>query len=271
MGKRLIAFITSVTLLFCLAACGIGTPEWEPVRASEDVEPYARRAIEIIDEYLAFEITADEAEKAFRELHVRIIPLNISDDDSEYNKADRIIDDCIDTLAMLSIKNRSDAELNEYKDIFAFQIGEKVSKKTYTAPQHVFSEKEEELSQYIDIEKIHFDLASIHQSADSCFIYFVFDTRNGFTEQDITQILESAFSNTEKTISKSFSFTVYIQCYDQPAVCISIYTFSDSFVGTVEESGTQITEGNEATYLYEFDSLEGLPEAISIACDFVGL
>ena len=270
MRKRLLAFITSAALLLCLAACGAKTPKWEPERASAEIAPYARRAIEIIDEYLDFELSSDEAEKEFRELHVRMIPLDISEDDSGYNVADQRIDYYVDWLARLSIKYRTDAELREYRDIFTFQIGEKVSGKTYTARKSTPSGSDDKLSQYIDIENTPFDFATINQTADYCFVTLSFDTRNGFTAQDIQNSIGSAFNSAGKEDSKSFNITAYIYCYDQPAACISVHSNDGSFMGAVRELGATDKENSSAT-LHEFDSMDGLSKAVAAASSFVGI
>ena len=270
MRKRLIAFISCAVLLLCTAACGSGVAKWKPARASDEIAPYARRAIEIIDEYLDFEMSADEAEKELRELHVRMIPLNISEGDSGYNVADQKIDYYIDWLTMFSMSNHTDAELREYRDILAFQIGEKVSGKTYTALKSTPTGTENKLSQYIDLENTPFDVGTINQTADYCFVTLSFDTRNGVTAQDIQKSIESAFNSAGKEDSISFNITVYIYCYDQPAVCISVHSNDGSFMGAVRELGAADKENNSAI-LHEFDSIYGLSKAVAVVSSFVGI
>lgn len=270
MRKRLIAVISCAALLLCITACGAGSAKWKPARASSEIEPYAQRAIELIDGYLAFELTSDEASEAFRELHVRMIPLDISEEDSGYNVADQRIDYYIDWLAMFSMSNRTDDELREYRDILAFQIGEKVSGKTYAALKGTPTGTESKLSQYIDLESMPFDFGTVNQTADYCFVTLSFDTRSGVTAQDIQKSIESAFNSAGKEDSKSFNITVYIYCYDQPAVCISVHSNDGSFMGAVRELVATDDE-NSSAILHEFDSMDGLSKAVAAVSSFVGI
>ena len=294
MRKRLLAFITSAALLLCLAACGAKTPKWEPERASAEIEPYARRAIEIIDGYLAFEITTKEATEAFQELRKRMNPEEIWGMDSEYSEPDQAIAQIISGLTIGQADYRTDLEYREYRDVLAFQVGEEVSGKVYKSDRSVLSDKDEEMAVFIDIENVPFDFSSVSKHEEFCAISVWFDTRNGVSIPVLEKCIEDAYNAMSEQPFQTSHLGFCIRSYDQTVLSISISVNEGTFLGTVlrEDSAVQRVQAEfyeEFTReeriamedypeeykilapLYEFDSIEDLQEALAVASAFAGI
>lgn len=294
MRKRLLAFLTSAALLLCLPACGAETPKWEPGRASAEIEPYARRAIEIIDGYLAFEMTTEEATEAFRELRKRMNPTEIWSVDSEYSEPDQVVAQIISGLTIGQADYRTDLEYREYRDVLAFQIGEEVSGKVYKSDRSVLSDKDAEMAVFIDLENMPFDFSSVDKYEEFCAVSVWFDTRNGVSIPILQKCIEDAHNAMSEQSFSTAHLGFYIRSYDQSVLSISISVNEGTFLGTVlrEDSAAQSVQDKfyeEFTLeeriamedypeeykildpLYEFDSIEYLHEALAVASAFAGI
>lgn len=290
--KRLFVFL--ITLCILLAGCSTETDsgQWQPIRASAEIEPYARRAIEIIDEYLAFEMTSDEATKAFWELYRRISSFDIIAIDSEYNDADQTIYHSISSLSSGQAKNKSDIEYYQYRDLLSFQVGEPVSGKSYNAERSVPLD-DDYLEELIEIDSIPFNLGSMRVMDDYRHGLLHFDSRNGVCISDLQQYIETFYESLIDNGITNAGISVYYSCFDQDVFCVSLNIGDGTFNGRVRRSDAQAEEArsqfNERYTseekmkmdgypkefailepLYEFDSIDDLPEALAAASAFAG-
>lgn len=297
MKKLVFPYLLIIVLLFT-GCYGQKNDTWQPSRASSEIEPYARHAIEIIDGYLNFKITSEEASKSFKELDKRIKPYRIRETDSKYNGPDQEIAYCITILAIGQAENRTDIEYHQYRDILAFQIGEAVSGKSYAAEQSVFDldedgQEEKYLNELIDIDSVPFCFGSVDVVDGFWHGSLSFDEQNGVHISDLQQYIETLYGHlVEKDINDT-SFNFYYSRYEQDVFSINLYLRDGTFAGSVNRTDEPVTEAvnrildkyseeeiMEMTEspkefailnpLYEFDTIEDLPNAIAAAIAFSG-
>lgn len=297
--KRLFFLYFLVIVLLFTGCYGQKNDTWQPSRASSEIAPYARRAIEIIDGYLNFEISSEEASESFKELDERIEPYGIRETDSEYSDPDKEIAFCITMLAIGQAEYRTDIEYHQYRDILAFQIGEPVSGKIYAAEQSVFDLDEDGqeakwLNELIDITSVPFDYSHVIIADDDISHGLMFfDEQYGVQVSDLQQYLEMFYGNLVEKNLNNISFTFHYSRYKQDVLSISLSFLDGEFTGTVYRDGEAVTEARnrfidkyseeeriEMTEypkefailnpLYEFHTIEDLPNAIAAASAFSG-
>lgn len=302
--KKLVACII-VAALVC-AGCGSNSDKWVQENASEDVRPYAEQAINIIDEYLAFEISSEEATKSFSELYKRISSLDISGTNSDYNDQDLIISHSIRMLSIGQINSRSDIELYEYRDTIAFQIVKPTSGKVYEANRNVFNyiynedgdliddpDAEENLSKFLSISSVPFSSASADEDLGYWHISIYFDAKNGVGVSSIQKYIKNIYTRFRLKGLTTASVTVHYEKYEQPVFSIHLSIDDGNVYGSVARDNAQyfnmldkfhekytvdeIVEMKEypkefaiLNPLYKFDSIDDLSQAIKIASAFAG-
>lgn len=289
-------FLCFVIIAMLIAGCnGSKNNTWQPITASGDVAPYARRAIEIIDGYLNFRMSSEEASEAFRELSERIEPLDVRDVDSEYSETDQTVAYIIEMLAIGKAKNKTDVEYHQYRDVLAFQIGEPVSGNSYAADQTVYDQDEErQLKELIDIDTLPFDHGYLITGDDVLIASLAFDQMNGVNVADLQQYIQIVYRNIiEKDVKKNSLDFGYAR-YEQDVFCINLTVLDGDLSGSVLIIGEQATEAyNQLKIkysaeeiaemekypkefailnpLYEFSAIEDLPEALKVASAFAGI
>lgn len=203
--------------------------KWKPQRASSNVEPYARRAIEIIDSYLGFKISADEAKAAFKEVSTRMEDLDITFDDKRYTVADDIIDSRILYL-YFDAEEMTDSEFWEYRDVLAFQIGEDVSGRKYPAKHDHYNlgdfenriDKDQELFARLDEYAGAVAEYDCHALEDFLSVSITLDQMNGVKVNDVYAIVDHVLEEFEEGADyEGFSLAVRYQKYDQEVFTVS--------------------------------------------------
>lgn len=189
--------------------------KWKPKRASSNVEPYARRAIEIIDSYLAFEIDGAEVKRAVDEVRTRMEELDISYDDKRYTLADDVVDHRIFCL-YIDADKMTDSEFWEYRDVLAFQIGEDVSGRVYPAKQDYFDDDDRQCLSYLDEYANMVDRYSCYVGEDWVNPSVEVDRMNGVGVGDIYSLIKHVWrelGNQENCARYTFklSYKVYGQ------------------------------------------------------------
>lgn len=281
--------------VFGLVACGSGDSShtWTPTRASSEVEPYARKAIEIIDGYLAFESTVDEATNEFRELRRRIEPFDIRGIDSTYNNPDQSIAHIIEMLSILDADMRTDLEYYEYRDILAFQIGEAVSGKSYD-PDRYGIDNCPKMMELFDVEAFPVVSTSEIEATDSYIWFMTFDEMNGVSITDFQGYIESVCDDFINSNINWANFNFYYKRYEQDVFYISLDFMGEKLTGVVYRDGEEVEKARKQLTekftseeiaameelpkefsilnpLYEFTSIEQLPDAIKAAQSYAGV
>ena len=293
--RKVLAVALVLLFVFGLVACGSGdSPDtWTPTRASSEIEPYARKAIEIIDGYLAFELTVDEATNEFRELRRRIEPFDIRGIDSTYNDPDQSIAHIIEMLSILDADTRTDLEYYEYRDILAFQIGEAVSGKSYD-PDRYGIDNCPKMMELFDVEAFPVEYVSELEFEDGWYWSMTFDELNGVSITDFQGYIESVYDDFINSNMNEGSLSFNYSRYEQDVFYISLRFTEGKLTGAVYRDGEEVEKAREllseklkneeisATEelpeelsilkpLYEFTSIEQLPDAIKAAQSYAGI
>lgn len=289
--KRIFVFLISLAILLSLVGCSSNS-SWQAEKASSEVIPYAKRAIEIIDNYLNFVYTVDELEDAFEELDGRIDLLDITYDSKIYNSADYIINSCITSLSYGHPK--TDSKYREFRDLLAFQISEEVSGKVYQAPRNDQSTEEDALKEIINVNVTPFDYGDIHYFNNYVLISLSFDSRHGVSIADLGDYTQKLLDKLSQLNLTSATIHVRYNSYDQSIFYLALQTSSNLFYGEVfrndsvsdnaweqleeEYSEEEIANMDElpSKYsalnpLYSMESIDDLENAIAAAQDFAGM
>lgn len=293
--RKVLAVALVLLSVFGLVACGSGdSPDtWTPTRASSEIEPYARKAIEIIDGYLAFELTVDEATNEFRELRRRIEPFDIRGIDSTYNDPDQSIAHIIEMLSILDADTRTDLEYYEYRDILAFQIGEAVSGKSYD-PDRYGIDNCPKMMELFDVEAFPVEYVSELEFEDGWYWSMTFDELNGVSITDFQGYIESVYDDFINSNMNEGSLSFNYSRYEQDVFYISLNFAEGELTGGVYRDGEEVEKARELLNeklkneeissmeelpeelsilkpLYEFTSIEQLPDAIKAAQSYAGI
>ncbi len=293
--RKVLAVALALLSVFGLVACGSGDSShtWTPTRASSEVEPYARKAIEIIDGYLVFELTVDEATNEFRELRRRIEPFDIRGIDSTYNDPDQSIAHIIEMLSILDADTRTDLEYYEYRDILAFQIGEAVSGKSYD-PDRYGIDNCPKMMELFDVEAFPVEYVSELEFEDGWYWSMTFDELNGVSITDFQGYIESVYDDFINSNMNEGSLSFNYSRYEQDVFYISLNFAEGELTGGVYRDGEEVEKARELLNeklkneeissmeelpeelsilkpLYEFTSIEQLPDAIKAAQSYAGI
>jgi len=293
--RKFLAVALVLLSVFGLVACGSGdSPDtWTPTRASSEIEPYAQKAIEIIDGYLAFELTVDEATNEFRELRRRIEPFDIRGIDSTYNDPDQSIAHIIEMLSILDADTRTDLEYYEYRDILAFQIGEAVSGKSYD-PDRYGIDNCPKMMELFDVEAFPVEYVSELEFEDGWYWSMTFDELNGVSITDFQGYIESVYDDFINSNMNEGSLSFNYSRYEQDVFYISLNFAEGELTGGVYRDGEEVEKARELLNeklkneeissmeelpeelsilkpLYEFTSIEQLPDAIKAAQSYAGI
>ena len=228
--------VAAVAVLLLQPKGGVAiVKNWKPQRASSDVEPYARRAIDIIDSYLDFEISGSEAKAAFDEVRCRMNELNILSGGKQYNLADDVIENRVASL-YLDAEDLSDSSYREHRDLLMFQIGEPVSGRTYPARQTHYDEEDQLCEAYFD-EYLTLANRYSHNTFDDMVLVSVdFDYMNGTTIKDMRKALEHAWSQLEGQPGKNCSVIASYQKYGQDVFSVYISKFEENTAFLVQSA-----------------------------------
>ena len=293
--RKVLAVALVLLSVFGLVACGSGdSPDtWTPTRASSEIEPYARKALEIIDVYLAFELPVEEATNEFRELRRRIEPFDIRGIDSTYNDPDQSIAHIIEMLSILDADTRTDLEYYEYRDILAFQIGEAVSGKSYD-PDRYGIDNCPQMMALFDVEAFPVEYVSELEFEDGWYWSMTFDELNGVSITDFQGYIESVYDDFINSNMNEGSLSFNYSRYEQDVFYISLNFAEGELTGGVYRDGEEVEKARELLNeklkneeissmeelpeelsilkpLYEFTSIEQLPDAIKAAQSYAGV
>ena len=265
--KKIFVLLLCLGLLF--AGCSTSKEDsngWKPLLASDEVIPYAEQAIEILDAYLGFDMSADEATKAIDRLDDRVESLDINGTEilkgtSEYNETDYNIAYNIMFLAIGSIDDRTDKECMMYRDFFRFSIGEEVSGKTYS-PQKRISDDDALSKKLVDSD---IPISRAYDGYDgNAKITMCFDYCNGVKVEYIYDYVRKVIRSAERQEILLEDITVWYSCYDQDVFLLSIDFTKDPMYGYIRPTDT------DSEAIARFESMEELRAALQTAQEYFG-
>ena len=291
--KRLICFTLCLFLIF--AGCSSATPaaQWQRSTVSTDIEPYARRAVEITDAYLSFQLTSSEARDAITELYSRMDCFDIQYGDSNYSETDEMIARNISSLYFSAFRQNSDAQYRQLRDEIAFAIGEPVTGYIYEPERNIWDE-EDPLAELIDIKLVPFNSGSASITDDVCDCALFFDEMNVPKIGDLQVYAEYVFNRMLAEGKNITSLSMFYHRFGQSVFVVSILEEAGMLTGSVSRMDEPYQKALDLFYdtytfeecaamedypvefailtpLYEFSSMDDLPRAIAIAANFTGV
>ena len=192
--KKCAAILLLAAIVFSLAACG-SVGKWTPGVASDDVKKYGEMAIELLEQYLNFEITESEFEQQIDDINERLSKFNLTDteDSSERtnpeDEANAVIAVKINSLAEYGISYKSDRDIEKIADILRFNIGQKVSGREYEARRGTLGDDDAALMQRIGLSETPFQFCiySCDEDTGRQIARIVYDCADGVNVDDIKQ------------------------------------------------------------------------------------
>ena len=226
-----LALVVVMIISLVLSGCGGGSGDtWKAKEVSKDVQPYVERAVEIIGSYLAFEMSAAEADSNFSELLTRFEPLNVTEWDAEKHHTDIMAAYDILSFEYNAVSERTDIELRQARDILAFQIGEDVSGNAYPI---------EDQSNLFDEEGVPAKLQALVMPASStyfsvtnniCYVSVNFEAVNGVTPIDLYEYTKDILNALSE-----LPCDIYIPYYYYGQLVFSVHLTADEegFTGQI--------------------------------------
>jgi hypothetical protein len=269
--------VLSLLLVFaCLFFAGCNSDEddsssakknlrWKPDHVSSEIEPYVERAIEIIDAYLAFDISASEADVAFEELIARLEPLGVTDRDLHENFTDIMTAYSIIFFKYDNVSELTDSELRQKRDAFAFQIGEEVSGRAYPLEKtsRLFDDDAPEYLQVFNapVAEAHFF------ESDSCgYISLTFDAINGIAPLDLLEYINDLMDILSKRCEADVSISLTYEYYEQLVFLLMLDISNNNVTGWLS---THNRDG-QATNLVTINSVKDIEIALNAGAKYLG-
>ena len=242
--KKLLCFALVCSLLLC--SCG--NKKWVPETASSTIKPYAERAIEIIDGYLSFNLSAKEATDSMKTLADRIESFDISYTSEDYTWADANISHYITMLSIGDFDRNTDIELKEYRDLLNFQLTGQVGERTYNPDTSSFSD-EDNFSILGNLSSKVSSFSSYESGVSVSFDYI-----NGVSTLDFSSFVET-LNTSFWTQTSVDSITISYYCYEQMVINVSMVRSNISPAFILSTNGSY----------QRYDSFEELSSAIEKA------
>lgn len=259
--KKIIKCTSAILLMFALLissfGCSAGKYVFVVSYAGGTVKQAGGRAVEIVDNYLSFQIDKDEMQTALSEISTRIGDYTGYDDEPE-----RIVVSNIQSLAEYSHMD-SDDEIAEMRDIIAVNCGMKETGRIFDMKKT--SEFEQEYAEYLVgmeddkekvIEKYNIDTTgmsycgSFKGSDGTVIADAVFDFSYGYSPEAVSRFF-TALQSEEKGVPDAIA---YIKYYEQLVASISMSeaSFLVNWVGR---------DGDDA--LQSFNSVDEVLKSLS--------
>ena len=236
--RKFVAFVCLIALLLSFVACGAKNNNvWVPESVSKDLRPYAETALDILNQYLSFSISSDDAAAKFEELQHRVDTIGIDPYSADTSPADSQIIQAIKHVDMFCFSIVSEEEdVFLYKDIISFQLGNSLSGKSYPADKiYTTEDSKTHLDIFLSVDTAPFSDAFVYYDENGAFwqISLTFDKLNGIAIEGlgkyINEILENAYANDIDSLEIDIHYEVCGQ--DAATICAeanrdSVYFYS---------------------------------------------
>lgn len=267
-------FVLLLCLGLLLAGCSTSKEDgngWKPELVSDDFAPYVERAVEILEEYLESDISAEYASLRLEVLGDEVDALNINLSDiygkeSNYCEADWTLAQSIRILAIGGIyaNNQKQTEsLENDLDIFNFHLGEKISGKNYTPSKYISDDST--IAQKIVPNSMPISSARSTESD----ITLSFEYLDGVQVEEIGEYVQKVVRNADRDDVQLDEITVVYSCCEQIVFEIIIDLSGSGASGSLYPYVYPFVP-EEIEPLATFDSLADLPEVLQIAQDYFG-
>ena len=255
--KKIIALLFLIAIVFTLSGCG-SSRTWTPATVSSNVKTYVKTTVELLEQYLNFEISEDEFDEKIQEINHRLSQYDLLDSENVENQAEYIAARLIDSLAEYGIPYKSDIRIKEKIDILRFQIGEKTSGEIYSVTPTTSDEAQGYIKS-LDFADTSYEICMLSDSENSQGIYLSYDRRNGETVESINKCILGSWDKMFST--DKVSLRISYNCYDQPVIIYSIRYIDGNLEGIIMNFESK----DENSVLAQFSSKEEFSSAAQIA------
>lgn len=255
--KKIIALLLLIAIVFTLSGCG-SSRTWTPATVSSNVKTYVKTTVELLEQYLNFEISEDEFDEKIQEINHRLSQYDLLDSENVENQAEYIAARLIDSLAEYGIPYKSDSRIKEKIDILRFQMGEETSGEIYSVTPTTSDEAQEYIKS-LDFADTLYEICMLSDTENSKSIYLSYDRRNGETVESINRCILGSWDKLFS--SENVSLSIFYDCYDQSVVNYTIRYIDGSLEGFIMNFESK----DENAVLAQFSSKEEFSSAAQIA------
>ena len=212
---KLLGIFISLALLLSISGCS-KKHVYHVKYATDSIKKVAERVVEVIDEYLDYNIDMDEMMEQLDALYERI-----GGDYEKFDFEEEAIDHSIAfELHMLAnyAKYHTDEEILESRDIIAANSGlattGSIIQKTYSVYD------DDNLLKQLDLSLDGASYISLEYSDDSYDIFIRFDVSHGYSAELVQVFFDTLIQNTGESDTQVLAGIEY---YEQPMAYISFY------------------------------------------------
>ena len=266
MKKNLFIAITIISAL--LTGCNAASSaNWQPQIVSNDIKPYVERAIEIIDDYLAFDISAEDADKAFSELISRIEPLAITERDPNKHLTDITTAHCINSFKYDKLSELSDADIRQKRDVLAYQIGKEVSGQAYSIETFSGLFNENDNPEYLQDFCAPARTADLFSGESLVSISLTFDAINGIAPSDLLAHINSLTNILSQKHAGDARIFITYAYYEQPVFWLTLNINGNAITGRLTNNSYSGSEDGPSVTI---ESAEKIRDALAVGAQYLG-
>lgn len=219
--KKTISFILAAMLLLVGCTTQESDNKWKPQHVSDNIKPYAEKALDIVEQYLAFEISLNEFYADMSDVNNRLD----WDDRGENNLADLTICTAISDL-YYHYDEFNDNAFRLYRDVLRFQMGQNAKDTTHSPPKTIraYDDESQYLAKQLKLEDLPIFDASVYIFDDSSLptVSLTFDLANSVIPEDVFAHYKTLIKQAEKNEILLDFLTIYYHVYGQTAFAIDI-------------------------------------------------
>ena len=225
--KKTISFILAAMLLLVGCSTRESNNKWKPQHVSENIKPYAEKALNIVEQYLAFDISLEEFYADMSDVNNRLDWDDFLDwDDLEKtNIADLTVCNAISDL-YYHYDEFTDNAFRMYRDILRFQLGQNVKDTIYSPAKNIraYDDESQYIAKQLKLEDLPIFDASVYIFDDSSLptVSLTFDLANGVTPEDAFTHSKTLIQQMKKHEICLDYLTIYYHIYGQTTFIVDV-------------------------------------------------
>ena len=235
--KKTICFILAVLLLFVGCTTQESDNKWKPQHVSDNIKPYAEKALDLVDQYLAFELSLEELNAGLEEVFDRFDWYELLTAPNQESRADIAASSAIwDLYLYYDDFNFNDNAFRMYRDILRFQLGQNVRGATHSPTKTIRTgdEESQSLAKHLKLQEFPIFDAYVDFVGDPPLpsISLTFDLSNNVIPEDVFSYCKTLIKQVKKLEIGLDSLTIYYHIYGQTAfeIDVSLYDSGEYFL-----------------------------------------
>ena len=235
--KKTISFILVVLLLLVGCTTQVADNKWKPQHVSDNIKSYAEKALDLVDQYLAFEISLKEFNAGMEEVFNRLDWYELLGTHEQKNYADIAASSAIwDLHLYYDDFNFNDNAFRMYRDILRFQLGQNVKGATHSPTKTIRTgdEESQSLAKQLKLQEFPIFDAYIDIYDDSSLptVSLTFDLANNVMPENVFTHYKTLIKQVKKREIGLDSLTIYYHIYGQTAfeIDVSLYDSGEYFL-----------------------------------------